>query len=172
MDKPGRFSLLFAALIALGCSAGGGGSPAEDAGTDTDTDADSDSDTDADTDADGGADTDADTDSDTDADSDADADADGGADGTLGPGESCELSEECIGDAICVSGEYTSAYCAPLCEGNEECQDATSGTCGQCTNMGEYTFCIYYCQIGGTIAGCSFTAVCPGDMECDGAVCR
>ncbi len=163
------------AALPFACSGGGGGSA--DSGTDSDTDADTDSDTDTDTDADTDADTDTDSDTDSDTDADADADSGPGPDAgsdvdTLPPGASCTYNEQCIGDAICVAGEYTAAYCAPLCTDDTPCRDEASGTCGQCTSLGGYSFCMYYCQMGGTIIGCGYTAICPGDMTCDGAVCR
>jgi hypothetical protein len=112
------------------------------------------------------------------ADEAADGEEDGGAEdadipeGSLGPGASCTESEQCAGDAICVSGEYTAAYCAPLCTDNAECQDEATGMCGMCSALGGYQFCMYYCQLGRLVVGCTYEAVCPGDMECDGAVCR
>lgn len=92
--------------------------------------------------------------------------------GSLGPGESCTDGSQCAGEAECVSGEYTSAYCAPLCTDSTDCQDETTGMCGICADATDFRFCILFCGVGGMVAGCSFTAVCPGDLECDGAACR
>lgn len=188
------FDVLFAVLLMSaapwGCDSGDGDGDSNgdgDGDGDTDTDADGDGDGDGDGDSDGDGDGDADSDSDADVDSDADADGDADADAdmeaesdadTLAPedslttGESCQESIECAGEAECVSGEYTSAYCAPLCVDNPSCNDETTGQCGNCMDVGDFQFCMFFCGIGGTIAGCSFASTCPGDLTCDGAVCR
>lgn len=86
---------------------------------------------------------------------------------TKGPGEHCTGSAECLDDAECVEGEYTKAYCAPLCQTNEDCSKAAPGSSGQCTDATTFKFCMFFC---GMMAN---GATCPGDMVCEGnAVCR
>jgi hypothetical protein len=161
--------LLLAALASPGC----GGSGADDdggSGTGFETDEDGGTDMDGGEDAslDGGADADgdADGDSDTGTGTDTGTEAD-----TKGHGESCLVNDECIGDAMCLSGQYTQPYCSPVCATDDDCRDKATGECGTCQAAGQYKLCIYWCQIGGPIVGCGFTAVCPGDLPCDGAAC-
>ncbi len=84
-----------------------------------------------------------------------------------GPGEHCTGSDECLDDAECVEGQYTAAYCAPLCTTNDDCSVASPGSVGQCANAGAFSFCMFFCGIMAN------GAPCPGDMVCEGnAVCR
>lgn len=85
---------------------------------------------------------------------------------TKGPGERCEESAECLGNAECISGEFTPASCFPLCASDADCAAAAPDAAGTCTNMGDVSFCMFYC---GFMGG---GKECPGDMECDVAVCR
>jgi hypothetical protein len=83
---------------------------------------------------------------------------------TKSPGQSCEHDWECLGGAHCVEGEYTRAYCAPLCGTPEECVDNPPGARGMCTGGG---FCSYFCGVLGQ------GALCPGDLVCQGgAACQ
>lgn len=91
-----------------------------------------------------------------------------GVEATKGPGEHCSGTAECLGEAECVEGENTSAYCAPLCDTNEDCSVAAPGHSGQCMNVsGVFSFCMFFC---GMMAG---GATCPGDLVCEGnTICR
>ncbi|MFW5740831.1 MAG: hypothetical protein ACOC1F_10750 [Myxococcota bacterium] len=91
-----------------------------------------------------------------------------GVEATKGPGEHCSGKAECLGDAECVEGENTSAYCAPLCTTNEDCTAAAPGHVGQCIEAGGmFNFCMFFC---GMMAN---GAPCPGDLVCEAnTICR
>ncbi len=85
----------------------------------------------------------------------------------LGPGESCRESAECVQPAECVEGEFTQAYCAPLCESDADCLAAAPEASGICSAVGgSFNFCIFYCGMMGQ------NKPCPGDLVCEAVVCR
>ncbi len=83
-----------------------------------------------------------------------------------GPGESCTEAAECKDGAECVEGEVTNAYCAPLCQTNEDCLAAAPEAYGQCAAAGGFNFCMFYCGMMGQ------NKPCPGDMKCEVVICR
>jgi len=180
------FPIVALACTLAGCGGGGGGGDEQDSAVDTTSDTEADaadttpSDTLDDTQDDPGPDTALDSAPDPEPDAedapdsptDASEDVDAGEGGDGGPGSSCLGTDDCAPGSECVAGEYTAAYCAPLCSVDGDCWNEATGQCGICTDAPEFRFCMFFCNVGGFIAGCSFTAVCPGDMTCDGAVCR
>jgi hypothetical protein len=85
--------------------------------------------------------------------------------GTKQTGEHCEEGYECQSD-MCISGEYTSAHCALLCESDADCKGPDQLWNGLCSAVGGATFkfCIFWCGMMG--------GECPGDLVCDAAACR
>lgn len=79
-------------------------------------------------------------------------------------GESCEDFTECANGMSCIAGQYTRAHCNPMCATAQDCLAAApSATNPQCSAIGGYQVCIWYCgMMGGS---------CPGDLQCDGATC-
>ncbi len=86
-------------------------------------------------------------------------------DNSKGPGVACQESGECISEQ-CISGEFTSAHCALLCEADADCKGPDQLWNGTCSAVGgaPFKFCIFFC---GAMGG-----ECPGDLTCDGAACR
>jgi len=83
-----------------------------------------------------------------------------------GPGERCNETAECAGNAECISGEVTEASCFPLCNSDADCAAAAPDAYGMCTSAGSFAFCMFYCGFMGQGKDC------PGDMWCEAVVCR
>ena len=96
--------------------------------------------------------------------------------GTAGPGEDCDVIEDCAGapeEATCVEGETSGMqYCSPLCDAanpsDPACTEGLAGASAQCLDIGagDSGFCLYMCPP--IAAG----AVCPGDLACTGGICQ
>ena len=96
--------------------------------------------------------------------------------GTGGPGDDCEVIEDCAGapeEATCVEGESSGMqYCSPLCDSanptDPACTEGLTDASAQCVAIGagDAGICMYFC---GVMAP---GAVCPGDLTCAAGICQ